>query len=504
MNRSGLALIATLGIATSVFLLGIGMAFMAQMNATTARNLNQQLQARYVAEAGIEHALVYLRQRRPSQTVTLSHTLGAHRYAVTITPEGEGYRAESLGTLAGGARHVAAATIAVPSATDQPRSAPIFGQGIISGGRISISGGIELRGQARLHGDLGYASLSGGIELCEEGGHNCERIDRRSHLPPPISGGVALPNVQCNASGNTAAIVCNGSRPRIEVCPVYRSAPSPPQLCTDALSGQQVLWDEAARISAPDVNELAQARTGARVTAALADAQANRLCDLTVSSFPGQASELTALLSQFPIVQALTHDVNRLSRLLLEQLSGSGRRICVQNNATLPADIELNNLTFYVGGTFQVNGRARLNDVTVVAQGGMNLDRVQAANSRFYANQHINMNNDADFQGDSAIASRSSITFNGSSRMLGRRTLLIASEGDITFNGRSDLYAYLWARGNVHFNGTGGLIGGVVALGDTFRNGGGQFFLQHTSAENSDLPQSDAQEGRLAQIQFRR
>ncbi|MFX5210910.1 hypothetical protein ABTC77_19605, partial [Acinetobacter baumannii] len=78
------------------------------------------------------------------------------------------------------------------------RQNPLFGNGWISGGRITINGGVDLYA-SRLHADKGYANLSGKIQVCDENGGNCKNLDEVS--PPPITGGAGANDTQCNAEG---------------------------------------------------------------------------------------------------------------------------------------------------------------------------------------------------------------------------------------------------------------------------------------------------------------
>ncbi len=491
MRKEGIALVSVLVAMVAVLLMALGMSYMAETNLSTGRNLAQQAVARQRAEAGVDHALAYLkRYRQPTE-------IRGDGYTVTIAqlPD-SGFRVESTGTF-GPAKHVAVAIVQLQSGpTHQPH--PLFGQGWISGGRITINGGVDLHA-SRLHADGGYASLSGPIRICDENGNNCRNLSQLS--PLPITGGEGVTNAQCNASGQNSQ-VCESGRPKYRVCPVYQNPSDPNLTCLDLLSGQPTRWDQAYRITQPEVSTLSEASMGVRVTSVLTDARTKELCQVSFTSLdPGRVEELLGFLRSQG-VSPLTENANDLLLLVLPQLAN--KRVCVTYNVTLPANSVLRNVTFYVGGTFQVNGPVTLNGVRVAAQGGLNLDSVQATDSKFYTAGNINLNNNATFAGDSTLASSQSITFNGRADLVNNRALAIISERDIIFNGRADTHAFMWSGGQITFNGTGTFIGGAVSIGGTIRNGGGQFSIRNSSAQNSDLPQVGVDSDLSPRVVFRR
>ena len=486
MNRKGIAVVVALIGMTVILMLSLAMVQSALGNLKTGSDLLNRAQARQRAEAGVDHALAYLDGKT---ALSAPKTLSGQGYQVTLTPQnpqGDEIRIESQGQM-GLARHTAVAVVRLQPVPAQAQN-PLFGQGWISGGRITINGGVDLWG-SRLHADQGYANLSGQIGVCDSSGQNCKNLNQVN--PPPITGGQGVTDTQCNASGNNK-VVCDGSAPKYKVCPVYQTPSDPNLTCLDAVTGRQVRWDQATRIRKPDVDAISKDRRGVRASSPYTDATTNRLCDVRFTSLdPGNAGELTQFLLSRGISGSFPQDVNQLLPLVLNALNGSGLRVCVQNNVTLPGGTSLGNVTFYVGGTFQVNGTVTLNGVSVAAGSGINLGDLQTTDSRFYTGGTLNLNNGATFRGDSTLASRQSLTFNGRADLLNNRALLVVSEGDITFNGRADTHAFLWAGGTITFNGTGAFIGGAVSLGGTIRNGGGQFYIQNSNALNSDLPNTE-------------
>lgn len=488
MNAKGIALVVALVGMMAVLALSLAMVQSALGNLKTGGDLLNRAQARQRAEAGVDHALAYLHGKT---ALSAPQTLPGQGYQVSLTPQGaqgDEIRVESQGQM-GLARHTAVAVVRLQSVPTQAQN-PLFGQGWISGGRITINGGVDLWG-SRLHADQGYANLSGQIRVCDEDGSNCSRIDQVNS--PPITGGQGVTGTQCKASGNNK-VVCDGSAPKYKVCPVYQTPSDPNLTCLDAVTGRQVRWDQATRIRKPDVDALSKDRLRVRASSPYTDATTDRLCDVRFTSLdsldPGNAGELTQFLLSRGISGSFPQDVNQLLPLVLNALNGSGLRVCVQNkvNVTLPGGTSLGNVTFYVGDTFRVNGTVTLNGVSVAAGSGINLGDLQATDSRFYTGGTLNLNNGATFRGDSTLASRQSLNFNGRADLLNNRALLMVSEGDITFNGRADTHAFMWAGGTITFTGTGAFIGGAVSLGGTIRRGGGQFYIQNSNALNSDLP----------------
>jgi len=250
MKREGIAIVAALVAMAAVLALSLAMVQTALGNLKTRGDLLNRAQARQLAEAGVDHALAYLHGKA---ALDESKTLSGQGYRVTLTPQndqGDEVRVESQGQ-AGVARHTAVALVHL-QATPVQRQNPLFGQGWISGGRITINDGVDLWG-SRLHADLGCANLTGQIQVCDGSGQGCQNLEQVS--PPPITGAAGVPGAQCNASGNNR-VVCQGSQPRYQVCPVYQIPSDPNLTCQDAFTGRVVRWDPATRISRPDVDGL--------------------------------------------------------------------------------------------------------------------------------------------------------------------------------------------------------------------------------------------------------
>lgn len=178
MRKEGIALVSVLVAMVAVLLMALGMSYMAETNLSTGRNLAQQAVARQRAEAGVDHALAYLKGNRQPTNMT---NLTGDGYTVTITqlPDSS-FRVESTGTF-GPAKRVAVAIVRSQSVpTSQPRT--LFGQGWISGGRIAINDKVDLHASG-LHADGGYPSLHGPIQVCDEDGNNCQNPSELSRPP---------------------------------------------------------------------------------------------------------------------------------------------------------------------------------------------------------------------------------------------------------------------------------------------------------------------------------
>jgi len=506
-KEKGIALVSVLVVMVAVLLLSLATGYWAQTALSTGSGLAQKARARQLAEAGVDHALAYLASTRPTAPVTLTGDLG---YTATLTPNGDGtYRVESRAST-GSAWHTAVAVIGVEDIPARTLH-PLFGNGWISGGRITVNEGVDLRG-SRLHADQGYANLTGQIQVCNEDGSNCRNINQVS--PPPITGGAGVPDTRCGGSEDNRQVVCqndqNGqSVPRYRVCPVYWRPSSPDDerwnmRCTDLVTGREVSLRDAYRITAPDVDAMAQKALGVRASSPYQDAVNKGLCDVRFTSLdPGQYDELTAFLLSRGVTGGLPNDNNQLLRLVLDQLNGSGLRVCVQYNTTLPGGTSLSGVTFYVGGFFIANGDATFSGVNVVAGSGINFNGdTQATNTRFYTGGHINLNRNLDFKGNSVLASRQALAFNGRSELLDNRALAIVSEGEIIFNGSANTHAFIWAAGRIAFNGNGHLIGGAVSLDGIINNQG--FSIQNSNANNTDLPQADTGRDQRPRVLYRR
>jgi hypothetical protein len=501
-KEKGIALVSVLVAMVAVLLLSVATGYWAQTALSTGSALAQKARARQLAEAGVDHALAYLTSTRPTASVTLTGDLG---YTATLTPNGDGtYRVESRAST-GSARHTAVAVIGVEDAPAQTLH-PLFGNGWTSGGYIAINGRMDVRG-SHFHADR-VLTLNGPIQVCNEDGSNCRNINQVS--PPPFTGGAGVPGAQCNASGNNQA-VCEGNAPKYRVCPVYWRPSRPDDerwnmRCPDLATGREVSLRDAYRITAPDVNAMAQQALGVRALSPYQDAVTGGLCDVRFTSLdPGQQGELVNFLRSrgVTVTGSLLNDTNRLLRLVLDRLNGSGLRVCVQYNTTLPGERNLSGVTFYVGGFFIANGSATFSGVNVVAGSGLTLNgNSQATNTRFYTGGHINLNGNTDFRGNSVLASRQALTFNGRGELLDNRALAIVSEGDITFNGSANTHAFIWAAGRITFNGNGDLIGGAVSLDGITNNG--RFSIQNSNANNTDLPQADTGSDRRPRVLSRR
>lgn len=139
MNRKGIAVVVALIGMTVILMLSLAMVQSALGNLKTGSDLLNRAQARQQAEAGVDHALAYLDGKT---ALSAPKTLSGQGYQVTLTPQnpqGDEIRIESQGQM-GLARHTAVAVVRLQPVPAQAQN-PLFGQGWISGGRITINGG---------------------------------------------------------------------------------------------------------------------------------------------------------------------------------------------------------------------------------------------------------------------------------------------------------------------------------------------------------------------------
>jgi hypothetical protein len=136
MKRKGFILVTALGVSVLILILGLGIIFMAQSNLDVASNLRQNTEVRYRAEAGIDHALAFLKEKEAAPDwglSTLTATSGGDRelvnaatgYTVILTPVGT-TQMRILSTSTGGrsAEYVAEALITRDSSSGPPTTLP--------------------------------------------------------------------------------------------------------------------------------------------------------------------------------------------------------------------------------------------------------------------------------------------------------------------------------------------------------------------------------------------
>ncbi|NEQ48279.1 MAG: DUF4347 domain-containing protein [Leptolyngbya sp. SIOISBB] len=138
------------------------------------------------------------------------------------------------------------------------------------------------------------------------------------------------------------------------------------------------------------------------------------------------------------------------------------------NGLTIPNQVSLSNTILLLeNGDINFNGGGhQLNNVTLVAyNGGVNLSNASGSNLTVMASRQINMNGSVQFAGQSLLASRNPITFNGTTTS-NTDLLKVISQGNITFNGSSETRAQFLAGGDFFFNSTATLYGRVQAKGN--------------------------------------
>ncbi|MBE9137977.1 VCBS repeat-containing protein [Nodosilinea sp. LEGE 07088] len=135
---------------------------------------------------------------------------------------------------------------------------------------------------------------------------------------------------------------------------------------------------------------------------------------------------------------------------------------------TIPDQVSLSNTILLLeNGNINFNGGGhQLTNVTLVTyNGGVNLSNASGSNLTVMASSQINMNGNVQFAGQSLLASRNSMAFNGTTPSSTDR-LTVVSQGNITFNGSSETRAQFLAAGNFSFNSTATLYGRIQAKGN--------------------------------------
>ena len=246
----------------------------------------------------------------------------------------------------------------------------------------------------------------------------------------------------------------------------------------------------SARITAPNVASLVSAATSTAIISATNDmvTQATSAGMCTASNTRAlTAATITAtnfrnLFTTFASNPGIGNDTRKvlcLTRSPATTVSVTG------------TGLNLSNYRLVLNFPLTFISSATLASIDIYTATNLTLNSVAATSSKFYSGGTISMNSSASFAGNSTVASRLALTFNGSANLLANTGLAVISEGNITFNGASGIKALMWAGGTVTFNGTGTYEGGAVALGNIIRNGGGQYTLKaNNSIENTDLPQT--------------
>lgn len=218
-KQDGIALIATLLIMAAIMALGVGTMFLSTMNLKIAENSRTHAVARYNAEAGLEAAVVKLKQdyttnRKFPDTLTLpsspssdvTYQLGTNGYQVYLA--GTQARVVVVGTGPNSARYQTEALMTVGNSVN-----PAFLIGLTSEGGIRITGGGSSEFiNAGVHSNT-EVSLTGYDESkfrkCDDPQQAFQTCTVRDPIP------VSTSDNKCNV------INCNKSAAKIFVDPAY-------------------------------------------------------------------------------------------------------------------------------------------------------------------------------------------------------------------------------------------------------------------------------------------
>ncbi|TFU25370.1 hypothetical protein [Thermus tengchongensis] len=515
MRREGFALAAVLGVMVAVLMLGLSLAFLAQGNLETARNLRDKARAKALAEGGIAHAVAYIKAQAPTQNTRLETA----DYEVSITPSGNPptqYEVVSTAT-AGQATHTAKAVL---TRSVEVRSA--FREGWFTGGRVSINGQIRLYG-ARLHGDGGYTLNDANPEIClpnASGTVECKGLSQIDEATRKALFTGSVYATTCNPANN--ALLCSGGKPVSLVCPVWGNPPSPTSSdyntpCYDSLKGAMATVGTATRIPAPDLPDLWSTHLGLSLADnPYAKATENRPCTLTVSgnnllsalatTLAGAASGAVVCVSNLPDLNtALTipsgvtlrvegnFKVGASGSLTLAEGArlevsgelqvarrgnqqatltvGQNALVVSQNNAILDGQVTVNGGRFLSNGEIQFKSDAAFTNATVYGKNGLQFNAQPSfTDSKVFSGSGatFNGNNRPLFSGSSLLAAQNSITFNGRLQSSANASPLLISGGDVTFNGsysNEQSASFIWTTGKVILNGNTTYRGGIASGG---------------------------------------
>ncbi len=484
MKRDGMALVAVLVLALVGLVMALGALQVAASISQSGARLRQAAEAESRARSGVEHALLYIERSYPKEAFSLQGE--GYQVGVEVARDQGGrylYTVRSLG-VSGGARKRAKALV---SLQEEVRTA--FKEGWFTGGRVSVSGQLQLYG-ARLHGDGGYSLNGKNIDIClpdSSGKVVCQDL---ANTPPEVRQGLITGSIDartCNPRNDP--LLCQNGKPVSTVCPIWDTPPPDDNRpCWDSLAGRMATVSTATRVPAPNLADLWRTYLGL----GLAD---DPYSALRPNPCPYTAKDEAGL------------------RSLAAQLAGTGAKICLSTGISLSRALTLDGVEVYVNGTLNTNKGASLilKGASLVAYGGINLSGPVSAEdgrllaggslnfnsgatgsfkaSKVYARGGINFNDEISFldtkvlsgtgvnfngnkrplfAGDTMLAVYGSLIFNGSLRSERGASPLLVASGDVTFNGsyaNPESASFIWTRGKVVFNGNTTFRGGIASGG---------------------------------------
>lgn len=443
-SQQGIALVSSLLVMVAVLALGLGSLFLTQVNLQIAENVRGNAAAQANAEGGMDMVLFVLREHYrehgafPQEVSNapsvegLNYILEAYERA---TPDRATIRVRGL--TASGAEYLTESLLLAESGEGEHATAsapPYFAEGLVAEGTVTVNGNSTYT-NAGILGYRGY-TLNGvranQFEVCNEDGQ-CSRLNNANEVPVAAKQGIS--GYTCNS--NPLSLCHQGT-------PIHlRNIPE----------DQRIDIVEYEKIRDASKSECTRTYRSGHPLPPL-----NNLQDVTNAGFKSDAV------------------------------------VCVENGGVnFPNNVDLSNVTVIARDSINFNGSSNLDNVTLISeQAGVNLGRTQADNLRVFSQHSLNINNQANFAGQTTLASAGSVTFNGSTKAIQASDgtegvgMAVIAEGDITFNGASDTYGAFWAGGNFTYNGNSRLLGGVAVRGNITVNGGIDI-RSGLTVENPDL-----------------
>lgn len=499
----GFMLPVAITVALFVLIFSLGGSYLLNTNLRIGGNLKGNTIARYASEAGLEHAIGWLQVRLAANQLNRNEAISPlsvtqsnqGSYSVSFSWSGGTLTVTSVGT---GPRSSEYQSRLVLSINQGNRQNPLFGQGWIAGNRIELNGVTNVQG-ARIHGDLGFASLSGTTSYSNDG---VTWANIKDMVPSsiPISGARGVNSQLCSTSTPNNVVCLSGIQMYNQFCPIFQTAAAA-TTCDDLSTATPSLVDAATtpKVTAPSVNTLASTATGGAITNLVSGDPVNQapgICNTSGSGNTFTFNSVTGSMSSTTLSSLLSSTGRVMGgdprRVLCLRLTGGATQIIITGT------LNLSNYRLVVNVPLTLPSTSTLSSFDIISSRNLTLNGVAASNSKFYSGGAITLSNSAQFTGNSTLASRNALTFNGNANMQAEKGLAIISESSVTFNGASGIKSLIWAGSNITFNGgTGGdtaYEGGAVAIGNIVRNGSANYILRaNSSIENTDLPQTNTQ-----------
>lgn len=462
MKAKGFILITALGVAVLVLILGLGISYLAQTNLEIAANLRSNTQARYNAEAGIDHSLVFLRANgnsntAPSQTLSGNgYSQGSSGYSVTITP-------------ADGASSIQTSNLlSVVSTGYAPRDGEYKATAIISP-QVATT-------QTAITGPTPPSTIFPGITA-----QNFAALDARTTFVNGagvyVAGSFAshglVNGTIYTQSGSSAAVpIPAGADPMGDGTPpaqavgVFQFGPSATPSCT------QPVWACSSSLRA--ARSIPSKSYAAALTEALVRGgviPAGDTAQISSSSSGQYASVINTYCSGRTILVSNAGQLSTWQTLLGGSLSGSGP-YCL-SASEVPSGVNLSNKTLIFIGSTLLRSSQTFSNSLLIASGTFTLDNnlVLPGNGLSMLAEGISYNGGSRIQGsggNNLIATRQALTIGGdlgNPSATGCSTYAeLVSDATLTLNQGIKVCGQVYAS-TLLMNGDNEIYGGVAVTG---------------------------------------